>query len=209
MVTLCYKYRDTSNIVRLLDILIRNRLYACTCEKLNDPMEGKFLYSGISKDYKKRIKEKLDKMLICSLSASYDNGLLWTHYANQHTGCCIEVEINVKSWMMKNISYKGTIPNVNEKTFPKDEDAIDAILFQKSKDWEYEKEMRFVKEKGKNIKPYLSVKVKKIYLGMRMEKTEKSFIKDVVKILNKGRKEDDKITLQQMSNKEIDFGYDK
>jgi hypothetical protein len=65
MSSFSYKYRSTSDMVRLLDILIRNRLFACTCEKLNDPMEGKFLYSGASKDYKKKIKEKLDLKMIC------------------------------------------------------------------------------------------------------------------------------------------------
>lgn len=209
MATLYYKYRDTSNIIRILDILIRNRLYACTCEKLNDPMEGKFLYSGASKEYKKRIKEKLDKMMVCSLSTSYNNGLLWTHYANQHSGCCIEVEIMVKSWEMKSMQYNSNLPGIDESTFPKDEDAINAILFQKSKDWEYEKEVRFVKEKGINIKPYLCVKVKKVFLGIRMDKSEKSLIKDFVKELNKGKKETDKITIHQMTQKEINFGYDK
>lgn len=209
MTTLYYKYRDTSNIIWLLDILIRNRLYACTCEKLNDPMEGKFLYSGVSNNYKKRIKEKLDKMMICSLSASYDNGLLWTHYANQHTGCCIEVEVTAKSWEMKGISYSRNLPNIDETNYPKDEDAIDSILFQKSKDWDYEKEIRFVKEKGINIKPYLSVKVRKVYLGIRMERTIKSFLKNFVEELNKGKKESDRIILHQMTKKDINFGYDK
>ena len=207
MATFFYKYRDTSNIVRLLDILIRNRLYACTNDKLNDPMEGKFLYSGGSKDYKKRIKEKLDKMLICSLSTTCDNGLLWTHYAKQHTGCCIEVEITAESWKQENIKYLTNIPNIDETVFQNDEDAVDAILFQKSIDWSYEHETRCIKKKEDNTKPYLAIRVKRILLGIRMDRAEKAFIKDFVKVLNKGRKESDRIIIHQMTKNEINFSY--
>lgn len=59
-----YKYRDFGDIIHLTDILLNNRLYACSHEKLNDPMEGKFLYSGNSKDYKKRILQKENKRKI-------------------------------------------------------------------------------------------------------------------------------------------------
>lgn len=209
MATLFYKYRSTSDMIKLLDILIRNRLFASSCEKLNDPMEGKFLYSGVSKDYKKKIKEKLDSMMICSLSTSYDNGLLWTHYANQHTGCCIEVEVTAKVWEQKRIDYLDHMVNIDEKSFPNDEDAINAILSKKSIDWEYEHEIRFIRKKGKNIKPYLTVRVRKILLGLKMEKTEKAFIKDFVEELNKGRKNSDKIVVHKMTAEEINFGYNK
>jgi len=207
MAAIFYKYRSTSDMVRLLDILIRNRLFACSCEKLNDPMEGKFLYSGASKGYKKRIKEKLDSMMICSLSTSYDNGLLWTHYANQHKGCCIEVEVTAKVWEQKRIEYLDRMTNIDENSFSNDEDAINAILSQKSKDWEYEHEIRYIRKKGKNIKPFLTVRVKRLLLGLKMGKTEKTFIKDFIKELNKGRKDSDKIVVHKMTAKEINFGY--
>lgn len=202
-----YKYRDFTNIVRLSDILLRNRLFACSHNMLNDPMEGKFLYSGNSKDYKKRIKEKLDNTLICSLSTSCDNGLLWTHYANQHTGCCIEVEVTATSWRMQDVHYPETLPNINETNSSKDNAVIDAILFQKSKDWSYEKEIRCIKEKGKNISPYLTIHVKRVLLGIKIDKADKSFIKSFVNAINKGRKDADKIEIHQMTRSEIDFGY--
>jgi hypothetical protein len=99
--------------------------------------------------------------------------------------------------------------NIDENSFSNDEDAINAILFQKSKDWEYEHEIRYIREKDKYIKPYLTVRVKRILLGLRMEKSEKAFINFFVKELNKGRKDSDKIVVHQMTTKEIDFGYEK
>lgn len=148
-------------------------------------------------------------MLICSLSTSCDNGLLWTHYANQHKGCCIEVEVTAISWKMLNVDYPNKLPDIDENTYHNDNDAINAILFQKSKDWYYEKEMRCIKEKGKNIKPYLKIHVKRVLLGIKMNNKEKNFLKSFIKELNKGRKDSDKIGIYQMTERDIDFGYNK
>lgn len=204
-----YKYRSISEITRLLDIFINNRLYAGSYANLNDPMEGKFLYSGNSKEYKQRIIEKLNRMLICSLSKSYKNGLMWSHYADEHKGCCIEVEITAKSWRIQAIGYPDNLPNIDDKTFENDNDVIDAILFQKSKDWMYEHEIRCIKEKGKNTKPYLAVRITKLFLGIRMDRVTKNMIKKLVDFVNVGRKGNNKIEIYVMTKAEIDFGYNK
>lgn len=39
-----YKYRGFNNFEFALDIFVNQRLYAATYKKLNDPMEGRFIY---------------------------------------------------------------------------------------------------------------------------------------------------------------------
>ena len=209
MTTLYYKYRKTSNLQRLLDILLRQRLYASEYKKLNDPMEGKFLYSGCSKDFKQRIKDKLENMFICSLSTSYNNGLMWTHYADEHKGCCIEFEVTAKSWKQQEINYPSTLPNIDDYSNQSDEDIVDSILFQKSADWKYEHEIRYIKEKRKKTTPYLKIRITRLLLGLNIRKEEAQLLKELVDIMNEGKKKDKKIEVYKMKERDIDFGYNQ
>lgn len=40
-----FKYRNLSNIQFALDIFINKRLYAANFKTLNDPMEGRYMYT--------------------------------------------------------------------------------------------------------------------------------------------------------------------
>ena len=45
--TLLYKYRSIRNFRRFTEILLSNKLYAAKYSKMNDPMEGAYLYHGL------------------------------------------------------------------------------------------------------------------------------------------------------------------
>lgn len=93
---LLYKYRSLENLERFLDIVIDNKLYGALYKEMNDPMEGYFQYSpDVDKSVLTGIWEGKNKRYICSLSKKSNIGLMWTHYANENKGCCIEVEVTL------------------------------------------------------------------------------------------------------------------
>ena len=111
--TTLYKYRSLENLGRILDILLHERLYAANFKNLNDPMEGHYRYStDVNKELRTQILDERNRTLICSLSKKKDIGLMWTHYANENKGCCIELQVTSPSWTMIEVDYKDKLPNI-------------------------------------------------------------------------------------------------
>ena len=89
-----YKYRSLSNIRYFLDILIFKRLYLASYSELNDPMEGAFrIQNGVDVSWLSLLRSEKNNIHICSLSKTYNSILMWSHYADSHKGCCIELEV--------------------------------------------------------------------------------------------------------------------
>ena len=85
-----YKYRSLSNLRYFLDILIYKRLYMAYRE-LNDPVEGAFV---ITEDRRRNdnlwlevLRSDKNDLMKCSLSRSFNNILMWAHYADSNNGC--------------------------------------------------------------------------------------------------------------------------
>jgi hypothetical protein len=68
-------------------------MYGAKPKEQNDPMEGKFNPTNLSKDDYYEIRKGLDNTRICSLLTKQDNQsfpndyLMWSHYADSHNGC--------------------------------------------------------------------------------------------------------------------------
>lgn len=116
---------------------------------------------------------------ICSFSDSYDNMLMWTHYASWHTGFVIEYDCNkLKSFFgSKEFLEKEKIVKKKDIIFPSlieysddvvnysissSENCILKAVFHKPLCWSYEKELRSVIfgsllgiEKNKDFKDFV------------------------------------------------------
>lgn len=192
-----YKYRSLANLERFLSIIIDKKLYGALYTEMNDPMEGHFRYNpGIKVDILDRINAGKQKTYICSLSQKGNIGLMWTHYADENKGCCIEVEVTAKSWHPLNVKYSERIPNLDKGMSTED------VLKVKAKMWEYEKEVRFIKE-SPNSRPMLSIKISRIFLGYKIGVKQVSFLNKVIKKL------DPKIEVIKMKKDKLDYGYRK
>ena len=193
-----YKYRSLSNLKRFIEILMNQKLYAGTFEQLNDPMEGYFRYrTTIPKDILLELKNKKAKTLICSLSKKHNIGLMWSMYADEHNGCCIECSVGLNStWEKVEVDYSE-----NAVLLEKEEDAnINRILGVKSPQWKYEEEIRYIKESDK--KYLLPIAIHKIYLGMKLRPKEVKFYTELIhKLLS------DDVEVIQLKEKDIDFGF--
>lgn len=130
---------------------------------------------------------------VCCFTERMDSHLMWSHYANEHNGFCLEYDfynhdvdlsnINFAQEMLFPVIYSNKRPqyielvlNNNavqnyEKTGHYGKDFIRDILYTmltKSQEWSYEKEWRII---GANIGDRLipNIPAKKLYLGARME----------------------------------------
>lgn len=197
---LVYKYRGGS-FKRDLKSLENNEFWASHTRQLNDPCEGMIAISDyeaqmdnlklffpqqsndltlLNQAFQNLIDMKDNKLGILSLSKSYDDELLWAHYADSHKGFCIEYDLekllakqNPKHRFF-NVQYSNQIPNLNFSQLSDQNDPdslIKIMLGYKSQRWEYEDELRVITEhQGINIYDFRTVK--SIFFGLRMADSE-------------------------------------
>ena len=96
------------------------------------------------------IKKHADSTGILSLSATRDEILMWSHYANDHKGVCLEFDTTVGHALFCNarrVRYKHRLP-----AFPLFEldltEIVRRSVLRKAKNWKYEKEWRVLIKKA-------------------------------------------------------------
>ena len=134
---------------------------------------------------RKRIK-------VCSFSERNDSILMWSHYANEHKGICIEYDFkndNDIFNVLEPVFYAEAGFDLTPYIFNVLENSrilkISAIT--KAKDWEYEKEWRIIfpnyidTDGGYHIVPL----PKQIYLGTRFEENDEKLKEAFYNFANK------------------------
>ncbi|HYD58991.1 MAG TPA: DUF2971 domain-containing protein [Noviherbaspirillum sp.] len=93
------------------------------------------------------IQRVLDETGILSLTTTWENILMWSHYGQHHQGICVgfHSEIDVFATALP-VEYRKELPVIYR---PDDEgdDIIGKTFLTKAKDWEYEDEWRIIKRK--------------------------------------------------------------
>lgn len=144
-----------------------------------------------------------NSLKICSFTEYKDNLLMWSHYANNHTGFCIEYNFkelgndDLRKRLMFPVVYTDYIfkPDKYEVDVPLPFYALTASLF-KSPEWEYESEWRLIIPGGMGGNYVQLPRLKALYLGTRIADEHK---KELLKIAKYKR-----IDIYQMKMK-----YDK
>jgi hypothetical protein len=193
-----YKYRSLQNLDRFLSIIIDKRLYGALYNEMNDPMEGYYQYNpSINKTILDSIIQGKTITYICSLARSGDIGLMWSHYADSNRGCCLEVEVTSKTWEAIDVEYSENLPTLGDDTTIKD------ILGVKAKMWEYEQETRFIysQKVSNKRRPQLAVKIRRIFIGCNVNKSDFNRIKKYVIALNP------KIEVIKMNKRGLKYGF--
>jgi hypothetical protein len=187
-----YKYRTIDNYKYFVDILLYNRLFASNYQKMNDPMEGIYYTNRdlLSQDAKNKILQEKGDIKFCCLAKRPNNMLMWSHYANGHSGIALGVRVNKNNNNIEKIEYYSDhtfIDNYSERT------ARD-ILCRKLEYWRYEQEIRIFPKTTSN---YISCKIEEIILGRKILEENEALIRDMV------RKIDDNIRVI----KEVEVQY--
>lgn len=187
-----YKFRSLQNLKRFIDIILNNRLYASRYDELNDPMEGAYLIDPFNANIIRLLRIAKYKTRICSLSEDYRHTLLWSHYADSHKGCCIEVSAVNARELPTSVRYIEQIPVVNDMHDGKE------LLSHKSTVWEYEKEVRYFR-----TTPYLNIKIYRIIFGWKVSEGDYLFYKKLIHAINPD------IDVCRINEEDIDYGYIK
>ena len=136
--------------------------------------------------------KNIDRIKICSLAVEYDNFLMWSHYADEHKGICIEYDISylkkvnskINKLILKKVIYTNKI--IINKVYPyilnnKDieyENKFISLFYLKHKNWKYEKEYRII---AYTKEEYIYLPIKAIYFGMNASDDNIKLIKSLVK----------------------------
>jgi hypothetical protein len=142
-----------------------------------------------------KIKKIQENMKVCSFCESPNQLLMWSHYADNHRGFCIEY--NISRWLPNDVRKRILCPVIYQKDFF---DSTDHLLSQmekgafnilypiisgstKSVDWEYEKEWRFIFNIGDSfqMQNYLMNCQTRVFLGYRMCDSKKRKILEICK----------------------------
>lgn len=108
-----------------------------------------------SKEMARRSKaanmDTISQLGVCCLSERDDSLLMWSHYADKHSGVCLTFDIRADwdffSKQLFKVEYPETYP---VHRFPADYGKYNSYRFliaTKSKEWEYESEVRVVRDK--------------------------------------------------------------
>lgn len=116
--------------------------------------------------------EATKKSGVFSLAEDPKNILMWSHYANEHKGVCVELERNIDEDLgndkrCRPVKYLKKYPQPSIEDILKGEHVLtEKVAYTKSVDWAYEKEWRVRRDKGDCLHP-LPGPVKSIILGAK------------------------------------------
>jgi hypothetical protein len=189
-----YRYRplgpkDSFDVLdREIDAIVNNYIWCSEFLNLNDPMEGDF---NLTKRLKKTpdIQVVLDSITtgkttvgIASLSDTFANDLMWTHYAANWTGICVEyrakklVAALPGDTTIVRMAYNERPSEVGLRDSKDIEEAVKKVFSQKKFNWAYEREWRVLGTKGQNRINDKSATCR-VFLGPRLHEEHSSHLR--------------------------------
>lgn len=168
---------------REIKAIRENYLWFSLFEELNDPMEGFFgltLTAAGAPDGRlilPEVQNVMRQMGVCCFSDTYENDLMWAHYAGEHRGICVKYSTHdlrdgLPDVCAVRVQYDIQIPVLGADETRR-EAAIKALSSKKS-DWYSEREWRLLtKPEAIDVPGSLKIQgqnpVKGIYFGLRTE----------------------------------------
>lgn len=181
------EFADSEIIDRELSAIEQKYIWCSSYSLMNDPMEGFFRSSSMvreSERYREFITAVRSEKLsigIASMSETWDNELMWAHYADGFRGICVRYSVqNLLSGLgdqaaLARIAYGDRPHYLNLRGMRNGDERARAILSTKNLKWSYEREWRlFSPASGKAT--YENKAATVVYLGMRMEAADRDTI---------------------------------
>lgn len=141
--------------------------------------------SEILSAIKEEIQRNINKSGVLCFSDKADHVLMWTHYASNHRGICVEIDST--KWetlkvFLNPVKYTNDRPviNINKAAFDKREFAK-SCAFTKHPDWSYEREWRLLDPwGGEKYFSFPKECLTGIIFGCRTSDSVKTFIKQEI-----------------------------
>ncbi len=154
------------------------------------------------------LEEAKSKFGISCFSKSYMKTLMWSHYANKHSGVCLGflfTNTNGNNMLQFNMRYSDRIEPVNY--FKETIISIYNWLFTKSSIWHYEEEVRRVYVDRNGFIGFEKSELREIYYGLKLSQDQISVIEELLNkheynfINKKGKMEINKQTFELKEGK--------
>ena len=182
-----YKFRPINPLDWIADILLSQRLYCPRYFEMNDPFEGTGLVlwkNPNNPDQKYFVPTSPDDLLgpedennfrICSLSGSYNDIRLWSHYAGGHRGSAIEIDFKGVRNPPVEINYLERLKEYDSTL--NESPTARGLLSNKTEHWQHENEYRIFTD---NQFYDISGRIMSVLLGPRCRSKEANLIKRLV-----------------------------
>jgi len=132
------------------------------------------LFSRVAAD----VQKEYDKWGVYCLSARNDEVLMWSHYANSHSGVCLGFSHrSVRPFgPVFQVMYSPELPKVSYLKGG-DVEKFSADFLTKSLQWEHEHEWRVVdRNKGKGLRQFPPESLVEVILGAKMNQEDRAAI---------------------------------
>jgi hypothetical protein len=169
------KYVQVPNTANINDIFDENMSGAIVTKKVS--LEGDL----------QTFSREIEDLGILSLAESNKNLLMWSHYANDHKGMCLEFERKDDNLLsddkqVQRIHYSENHPTLSAKALSASatvEASKRRILYTKSSHWKYEEEWRHIVDFGDTLYTWPGP-LKSIYFGCKTDEKDIHLIKTIV-----------------------------
>jgi len=208
----------------LADIFVHGRLFCSPYQNLNDPFEGVFI-ALIPTDFGRgfglnfgmggtaellRTVDDIDgdaiaNKRVCSLSKSWTDVRMWSHYADGHRGVAIEIDFNGLEDEVREVQYIDSIEKFASGILAESPDA-GALLCRKTFHWDYEQEFRIL---GSGEYFQIEGRIGKVYVGSRMPANHKNLLRQLLPLgtrLVDTELEKNDITVRETHSRALDQG---
>lgn len=177
-----YKFRSISgeSFRYTQDIFINRRLFLPPASMLNDPNEGvavidiKNQYRVWGNQLEERNRQQ--RIRICAFTETHKNSVVWSHYADEHRGICIEFDsdkVDTKNGLLRQVNYSNTLPTLGHNSGADERTAF----LNKTKEWAYEKEWRYITKDASAYLQFNDTAITRVYLGARFSDNDLAWVK--------------------------------
>lgn len=141
--------------------------------------------------FQQEFMAEMRKTAVFCMSEASDSILMWSLYAQNHTGIAIEFAPNHSQSplsLAQRVEYSADLPKLTFRDLFRGlsnrkaviEQLIKNFTLTKSKIWSYEQEWRVVVAGGSGIRSFSSDDINAVYMGCRMSQTDQDRVKTLV-----------------------------
>jgi hypothetical protein len=175
----CYRLLVLSRGKDAANACIQNHRYMSTeyGDYKTDPDAARSYTEDLRREISEFVDAEMRKHGVLSLAKRWNCPLMWSHYADEHRGLCIEYDTKdnqCEGLRCVNYDVSGSIKVSDilrwkiEKSKEADRSIREAFFYAKARDWRYEREWRDVrKEIGTRESTFRSISA--VYFGLRCD----------------------------------------
>ena len=188
-----------------IKMVINDKLQGNRKAKREEIRKNKRNAYRIRNQFAEQANEMYQNSGVCCFSERKDNILLWGHYADNHKGVCLKFsnDISKIATMTGKVNYRD---KYEKASFFNDKgNAVYHLIFTKSKDWNYEREIRCVRILDYGKTDFSIEYLTEIIFGCR---TEKSIIKKIKNEVSKLKLNHIKLSQAKQTKSSFDLKFE-